>query len=609
MANKSTGSFLETLRAKSNIWVSKPQRFSVNYSGLSDIGMSRSENQDCLGVFPKENNSYCDDKGQLFLIADGMGGHARGGEASKLAVYYVPEIYFSDETEDVHSSLFRAFENANARILERWEEAGSADRMGTTCSALVLLRESVFVAHVGDSRIYRIRKNKIEQLTDDHTYVAELQRRGLFTEEEAKNNPRRSELLRAMGVNQELEVDIFETSPLRLGDVYVLCTDGLVNVPKEEILEIVKNHQPEDACRELVDLENSRGGDDNITVQVVSIEAAVREQISLASFLSDYRFRYALGYALILLIIGSIGFFAYQYRYNISQRLLSLFFTEPIQREALVVEKDGAGSGDLTASEEALEKWLIEARNYLKSTADDTAAINAGQSSFPGGSSRLPAVPNRQRKSIPNGSTLPAIKPDFSRRKNLQPAPSSTADLNVNTLSGWYFPGLVENRDYVLHTNGFTLKETVGHKKAVLGAELTDFEFEVVVADIQELKKGQIGAFVNYKRDKTSESYLEVYVKQDGTFALVNHYQNKRDLMSALDLQLSLLPPGPLHLRLRCIGTWIVIYVNGKLVNAWQNNNEVIKGKVGVFAGSEVQVTMTSLVVRPATAPFEQALK
>jgi len=240
-----------------------------SYGTFSYIGLRRSSNQDSLGVFP---DVYLPDhrgKGQLFILADGMGGLMAGKKASEMAVNIIRRTYFEDEIHGIHQSLGRAFEHANAEI---YAEATSSDlehRMGTTCSALILTEDRGVFGHVGDSRIYRIRQDAIVQLTQDHTEVAELIRHDLLTMEEAPNHPNKSILSRALGIEPRVEVDVCADIFLEREDRFVLCTDGLGKVTPEEIKEIVLAKTPQEACDQMVELACQKGSGDNITVMVI----------------------------------------------------------------------------------------------------------------------------------------------------------------------------------------------------------------------------------------------------------------------------------------------------------------------------------------------------
>ena len=201
-----------------------------------------------------------------------MGGHSGGQEASRLAVDAVQRAYFSNSTNDAAKGIRKAFEAANHQIYSYSINKPEYHGMGTTCTALVMKGNRACIAHVGDSRVYRINRRKIEQLTSDHSKVAELMREGVLTEKQAKTHPQRSILSRALGVGESVEVDIIDDITLRSGDFFLLCTDGLAKVTDDEIKSIVCSNSVQDACEKLINVVIDRGGDDNVTVQMIRIE-------------------------------------------------------------------------------------------------------------------------------------------------------------------------------------------------------------------------------------------------------------------------------------------------------------------------------------------------
>jgi len=247
---------------------------ATEYACLSDKGLHRSVNQDSFGVFPEKYFPPVCPKGQLFLVADGMGGHIAGRKASEMAINIVQESYFADTDKDVPKSLLRAYKSANSQIFQKSSDSILNQKMGTTCTALVLSEDRAYIAHIGDSRIYRISKKQIEQLTQDHTEIAEMVRHEILTKDEADTHPERSLLSRALGIESNVEIDIKEDMQLQISEYFVLCTDGLAKVSPEEIREIVLSNIPEVSCKQLVELANQRGGSDNVTVQVVRINQA-----------------------------------------------------------------------------------------------------------------------------------------------------------------------------------------------------------------------------------------------------------------------------------------------------------------------------------------------
>ena len=249
---------------------SSDNKLYIVFSKKSDIGLVRTENQDSHGKFPEDSTDLYSPKGQLFIVADGMGGHKGGKEASTIAVRVVNEEYFSSSDEEP-AALRNSIDRANSAIYNESGDKSEIGRMGTTCSALVLKEEKGIIGHVGDSRIYRIENGAIEQLTDDHTQVQEMLRGGILTPEEAENYPSKSVLARALGVDEKVKIDIIEDIILRSGQSYILCSDGLAKVSQAEILKIVSDNNADDACDILVDLANERGGKDNVTVIIVKI--------------------------------------------------------------------------------------------------------------------------------------------------------------------------------------------------------------------------------------------------------------------------------------------------------------------------------------------------
>jgi serine/threonine protein phosphatase PrpC/tetratricopeptide (TPR) repeat protein len=255
------------------------KKITLIFEAKSDIGLVRTENQDSFGKFPEDNTDLYLPKGQLFIVADGMGGHKGGREASSIAVRVVNQEYFNSPYDD-SVALKGAIETANDTIFKKAEVSAEFGRMGTTCSVLLLKNERGIIGHVGDSRIYRIENNSIEQLTSDHTKVQEMLKEGILTPEEAVNYPSKSVLARALGVDEKVRVDIIDDLVLKSGQSFVLCSDGLAKVNQDEILNIVVNNSPGDACKKLVDMANDRGGKDNVTVIVIKIDPGDAAEIS-----------------------------------------------------------------------------------------------------------------------------------------------------------------------------------------------------------------------------------------------------------------------------------------------------------------------------------------
>ncbi len=234
----------------------------------TDIGRVRSENQDTCDEFRSPSGAL------LLVVADGMGGHRGGATASRVAVEAIGEV-FALSPRPGAEMLREAMRAANQRVLRTATLRPELYGMGTTCVALLVdAAGAAWVAHVGDSRAYRLREGVLQALTADHSAVAELERRGMISAEEAAIHPRRNELLRSIGVDEAVEVDVAEVD-VAPGDRFLLCSDGLCGViPDAEIAAVLHDGTPQQAVQQLVDAANASGGPDNVTVMVSAVPAA-----------------------------------------------------------------------------------------------------------------------------------------------------------------------------------------------------------------------------------------------------------------------------------------------------------------------------------------------
>jgi PPM family protein phosphatase len=218
----------------------------------------------------------------LFAIADGMGGARAGEVASRLAAAALEDDRVpGGEPEE---RVVELIQEANRRVFERANEDASASGMGTTMTVAIVDDGSVTIGHVGDSRAYRLRHGDLEQLTDDHSLVAELVRSGRLTPEEADAHPQRSVITRAVGTDPDVDVDAF-TVAAEAGDVYLLCSDGLTDMLDDGGIRTVFEEHPDDlraAAKGLVTAANRVGGDDNITVVCFAMDEDVPEGATAA---------------------------------------------------------------------------------------------------------------------------------------------------------------------------------------------------------------------------------------------------------------------------------------------------------------------------------------
>lgn len=243
----------------------------VEIASLTDVGVRRSHNQDAFGVLLAPSIDAWKDRGHILIVADGMGAHAVGELASALAADQIPHTYQKHANQGPEAALRKAFDEANSNIHQRGMQNREFQGMGTTATSLLLRSEGVWVAHVGDSRAYRIRGNSVEQLSFDHSLQWELARRQQVSPESIAGIPS-NVIVRSLGPEAAVQVDIEGPHPMEPGDTYLLCSDGLSNqLTDQEIGAITQNLPLQEACQFLVDLANLRGGPDNITTVALRI--------------------------------------------------------------------------------------------------------------------------------------------------------------------------------------------------------------------------------------------------------------------------------------------------------------------------------------------------
>ncbi len=261
---------LETRKLESNNLVK-----TVTATVQTDAGCVRQANEDSgRHVSPNDPETQFR-KGILTIVADGMGGHASGEVASQMAVDLISELYYTDKTHSAPNALQNAIERTNKRIYETSLTDEKLFGMGTTVIALVLLNDTAFSAHVGDSRLYRLRGQKMEMMTLDHSQVMEMVKYGIISMEEARNHDDKNVILRAVGTQPSVEVELSETFTVEANDQFLLCSDGLCDMIEDETIHQIwaSAKDVHDAGEQLIYQAKENGGHDNITVGIVRVSA------------------------------------------------------------------------------------------------------------------------------------------------------------------------------------------------------------------------------------------------------------------------------------------------------------------------------------------------
>jgi protein phosphatase len=259
----------------------EPRKDAVKYrfesAGFTHVGMKREINEDSYSIAESE---------RLFITADGMGGHNSGEIASKIAIETITNFFKATSLDEeltwpynidaglsmAENRLMVSIKLANSRIYEISRKNVSFTGMGTTIVAAYLEDETLYIGHVGDSRAYRLRENKLTQLTEDHSLLNQAKKYRRMTDEEIANFPQKNVIIRALGIKEEVEVDLLRHH-VQSGDLYLFCTDGLSGMaPDDEIMQILRAHKDlKLAANMLIQAANSHGGKDNITVVLLRV--------------------------------------------------------------------------------------------------------------------------------------------------------------------------------------------------------------------------------------------------------------------------------------------------------------------------------------------------
>ncbi len=250
----------------------------VTVAAKTDLGRVRENNEDKYEYYMAEDAATLASRGLVFLVCDGMGGHAAGQIASELACKTFIDVYLHHPSAEPIMAMVSGVQAANRFVVDVGRAIPSRKGMGTTLSGLILIQDIAYAVQVGDSRIYRLRNGELLMLTHDHTWVEEAIRAGMLRPEEVETHPYKHVLTRAIGTEGDVKPDV-EAFDLKAGDVFLLCSDGLINhVSDDTIGEILRTKPLAEAAWTLVGQALLGGGSDNTTVLVVRIDDVVSQQ-------------------------------------------------------------------------------------------------------------------------------------------------------------------------------------------------------------------------------------------------------------------------------------------------------------------------------------------
>jgi len=342
------------------------KKIKLEIGNHSDVGRKRTANEDYYGSFSGEF-------GSLIIVCDGVGGVKGGTIASRKTVETIKSHFDSLSSKyDPQIELKNALDKADQVLKQIAAESEELRELGSTAVVLLIKDAFAYVAHIGDSRLYLIRGNKINQITTDHSLVQEMLKAGLINEEQAKTHPKKNIITRALGPQGGSNPDITIPIEIYKDDYFILCTDGLTGyVNDEELLKFVTENTPQEACIKLVSLANERGGKDNITVQVVKVINGKKYTISKKINKKVLRV-FSLFTAVIALLIGLFLF------------TQSEFFIKNIKK--LWTETDSLKTKTTDLKKEKIvdtvkvDSAMINSDSLIKSSAEIKIRINSPDS-------------------------------------------------------------------------------------------------------------------------------------------------------------------------------------------------------------------------------------
>lgn len=536
------------------MWPQKEHKSIISFSCISHQRFQRPQNQDFYGKFQPENLSA---KGQLFVVANGIDSHTETRKASELAVNTIQQVYYSNPSEDVAASLKQAFLDANTLIHELFNDKHHKLSLGVSCTALVLTKDRVYIAHVGDNRAYRITHHKIERLT--------------------------------------INMDI----PLKKGDCYFLCNRGLANVDDNLIKYVVLSNPPHQACKKLIGLANELGAKDDIDVQVIRINPVpvtpIWAKLISINTTSKSKLLWLSSALFILLVITAKFIFvgkpnnqaverSNQNRFQ--KKSFSINQKNPSGQEGTNSEQAQAVTGTIFRINELVESSK-EASDSVPQKGYSQEALNAnstaGQLQANTDELKFPKVENEKVFKSKN-----AIFDKIELIKGVYP-------------DAWDFLHLTKD-DLELKKDKIIFLNSPRKKIALYHVELTNFSFRVQAQVFSCNVKGRFGIIVGHT--VTEESPFEpfylvsVFGNKQFLFQKVSNF--KKELIASVPAKLeSMNDLHAIQLKVICHGPNIIIYADQKRLYAW-TADERIKGQVGLYSDANLKVEFSNIRILKA---------
>jgi serine/threonine protein phosphatase PrpC len=639
----------------------KKYGLNIDYFGNTHVGLVREENQDSFSKFPANSNDVYLPKGQLFIVADGIGGPAYGREASKSAIEIILNVFQKMPDDNIVHTLKLAFETANSKIFNSFRGNSKHQKMGASVSALVIKGNRAYIAHVGNCRIYHISKNNIEVVTAEHTVVNEQRNKNLRKNDDSDIKSTNAVLEKAIGFASIVDVDIIKNLVIHSGDSILLCSDGLAGIDNEAIRTIVTSNNAESACNTLMNLAVEKGGEDNITLQVIKVSGhdlvTVPENKENESNQIKKNLRLVLT-AFVALTVAALGLIFYE----TVESVFSKPTKEVIESKAFTPEAfdtrislDEASVDNLvfraeqffiegkldssvilynhvlkknpehTISNEALK---IISQTY-KEQADnllDSAVYVEAQGIYYKAYSLQPAdyelaeLINYCEIQIESASNEEAeVKPEVSADnsntgkiieiepqeievldKTIEKIETEVAKIPDASYSFWKIGNLIEG-DYLARGNDLIFHSTAKMKMGLNSYMLQGFKFEIEATYNKQPYSKRAGVIVGfYQNDNSgSDSYFLVSINDVGNLQLQKVTGLNAETIASIPIEKNFnMGKHHFNLKVDCTGNKISIFNDNVLLKTYENTYLVI-GKIGLFADPYTNVEFSNFKLTP----------
>ncbi|NIR52264.1 tetratricopeptide repeat protein, partial [candidate division KSB1 bacterium] len=585
-------------------------RTIISFGGCSKENAKSPINLDCLGSFPKKQLSS---KGQLFVMATGMNGHPESTSASKMAVNLINEVYYSDPSEDVVTSLRHAFEDANALLHELFNHNGQRRKLGISCTGLVIAADRVYIAQIGGNHAFRITRSRMQELVE-----TKLRRHGVLS----KRSRFKREFTRtddALGINPQIRFDIKSDIPVKSGDCFLLCTDGLVNVDSTQIREVVLSKSPQQACKSLIRLANQVGCDENINVQAIRISSAsggpTAERWKAGNQIANV-IRWVSA-AFLVAILGTVLFYVFpdeqpklqtpakpqtteaKEAHLLSQgntfyqageldialrQFQAILQANPLHFGAMngltQIARAYEDSADFYYRQNIYDKAVAFYQKAVQLEPDNMALkekISETESKLKEAEVVDKPTPVKRRRPV-------TMKPPVASQSKLpdEPAFNESKPKAEALQDEWLFPHLTA-RDFELDEDRIIFLESANRKKALLKDEFVDVSFRVQAKVGGASSKGRFGLIIGYRTMAESpyEFFYLFSVSKQQEFLLQKYSNFKKEAIVKLPVLTETINEfGVIRLQVTCRDNGIALYANRIPLHEFEAP-ESIHGAVG----------------------------